>query len=314
MTLAGLALVLWVVNTSVFVDTRENETRLIAHRGVHQIYVGTDRTNDACHAAPVAPIRHTFIENTVPSMREAFRLGADVVEIDVHLTRDDVFAVFHDWTLDCRTEGRGVTHERTYAELTNLDVSYGIDDGSGTYPLRGKGRGLMPSLEDVLSTDLGGRFLVNFKSRRAREGVALSKLLDDPARRSRVWAVYGGAPPTREARRRLPAMRGFDRGTLRACLLRYFAFGWTSYVPEACRTGVVAVPIDYAPFLWGWPHRFTKRMEAAGTSVVLLGAYDGSGFSSGIDTEAAFQDVPDRFDGYVWTNRIEIIGPLLKAN
>ena len=38
-------------------------------------------------------------------MRAAFDSGADVVELDVHLTPDGKFAVFHDWTLDCRTDG-----------------------------------------------------------------------------------------------------------------------------------------------------------------------------------------------------------------
>ena len=36
-------------------------------------------------------------------MRAAFAAGADIVEFDVHPTSDGQFAVFHDWTLDCRT-------------------------------------------------------------------------------------------------------------------------------------------------------------------------------------------------------------------
>lgn len=36
------------------------------------------------------------IENTVPSVRQAFRAGISVVEVDVQLTRDDEVAVFHD--------------------------------------------------------------------------------------------------------------------------------------------------------------------------------------------------------------------------
>ena len=37
-------------------------------------------------------------------MRAAFAAGADIVELDIHPTTDGQFAVFHDWTLDCRTE------------------------------------------------------------------------------------------------------------------------------------------------------------------------------------------------------------------
>jgi glycerophosphoryl diester phosphodiesterase len=39
---------------------------------------------------------HGFIENTIPSMQAAVAAGAQVIELDVHLTPDNVFAVFHD--------------------------------------------------------------------------------------------------------------------------------------------------------------------------------------------------------------------------
>lgn len=307
---------LWVANTSLFSDRSHHRTKLLAHRGVHHVYVGRDRSSDACQASPVAQVEHSFIANTLPSMREAFRLGADAVEIDVHLTRDNRFAVFHDWTLDCRTNGSGVTREHTVAELKALDVGYRIDDGSGRFPLRGRGVGEMPLLRELLQVELPGRVLVNFKSNDAQEGLAFAQLLqrtaqDETGAVSKVMGVYGGAPPTEAALRELPALRGYTRASVRHCLSRYFALGWSGYVPSACRNGLIAVPLDYTPYLWGWPHRFTARMKAAGTDVILLGPYDGSGYSSGIDDEAALARVPERFNGYVWTNRIEVIGPAL---
>ena len=48
-------------------------------------------------------------------MQAGFAAGADVVELDVHPTTDGEFAVFHDWTLDCRTDGHGVTREHSMA-------------------------------------------------------------------------------------------------------------------------------------------------------------------------------------------------------
>ena len=56
-------------------------------------------------------------------------------------TRDGQFAVFHDWALDCQTDGASVTRHRTLDELRARDVDYRIDDGSGTLPLRGRGVG-----------------------------------------------------------------------------------------------------------------------------------------------------------------------------
>ena len=44
----------------------------------------------------------------------------------------------------------------------------------------------------------------------------------------------------------------------------------------------------------------------------LLGPYGGSGFSSGIDTVEQFESAPTDFDGYIWTNRVEVIGHLMR--
>lgn len=316
--IAVLAIGLWLANTSLFADTTAHRTKLIAHRGVHHVYAGTDRSNDACHAAPVEPIEHSLIQNTIPSMREAFRLGAHAVEIDVHPTTDGRFAVFHDWTLDCQTNGSGVTRERTMGELKALDVGYRIDDGSGTFPLRGKGVGALPSLREVLDAELPGPVLVNFKSRDAEEGRAFARALNEADVRSvilqsTILGVYGGGPPAQTALDALPNLRGYTRGSVRRCLVRYLALGWSGYVPASCRDTLVAVPIDYSPYLWGWPHRFTSRMRRAGTEVIVLGPLDATGFSSGIDDADMLARVPAHFDGFVWTNRIDVIGPVART-
>ncbi|MGB0867372.1 MAG: glycerophosphodiester phosphodiesterase family protein [Granulosicoccaceae bacterium] len=314
--LSVIVAALWVVNSSVWVGTEHHRTRLLAHRGVHQVYAGKERHRDTCNASSVAPIVHPFIANTLDSMSAAFAHGADVVELDVHLTPDGVFAVFHDWTLGCQTDGEGVTHRQNFAYLQSLDIGYGYSADAGkSYPLRGSGVGKMPSLTEVLQAQLGGQYLINFKSRRAEEGDALHKMLQrNPSFGSQIFAVYGGAEPVRALRQRQPEMAGFDRDSLKQCFTRYLALGWSGYVPHACRQGLLAVPANYAPFLWGWPHRFTQRLAKLGTDVILWGPYDGSGFSSGIDQPSQLALIPEHFDGLVWSNKIEVLGPLIGAH
>lgn len=130
-------------------------------------------------------------------MRAAFAAGADIVEFDVHRTADGHFAVFHDWTLDCRTNGRGVTRERTLAELKVLDIGYGYTaDGGQTFPFRGKGVGLMPSLDEVLAAFPDKQFLIDIKSNDPEEGRALAERLSrlSPHQRA-LLMVYGGERP-----------------------------------------------------------------------------------------------------------------------
>jgi len=316
LVLLVLVFALWINNTSLFIDASNNGsiTRLIARRGVHQIYTGENRTNHTCRAESVKPIQHHFIENTIASMQAAFEYGADVVELDVHLTTDNILAVYHDWRLECQTDGTGVTNKQSYDYLKTLDLGYGFTDDGKTFPLRGAGIGQMPTLQDVFSADLPGEFLVNFKSRRESYGRRFVELLPHIKHRGRLFGVYGGgAGAVRITSELEPSVRGFDRDALKSCLKNYLFLGWSGRVPTSCRNRIIVIPIDYAPYLWGWPHKFTNRMKAANTEVILWGPYDGSGFSSGIDDLDTLSRVPDYFDGYIWTNKIELIGPVVKA-
>jgi glycerophosphoryl diester phosphodiesterase len=128
-----------------------------------------------------------------------------------------------------------------------------------------------------------------------------------------VWGVYGGGPPTRRTRDRLegPLVAFTARDTMQ-CLLQYLGLGWTGHIPAPCRDTAVMVPINLAWLLWGWPSLFVHRMHAAGTEVILSGPYmAGDVGTSGIDTLELLAQVPQPFAGYLWTNRIEVIGPAL---
>lgn len=315
----GLAVIVTAVylwNASWLAPAQTGETRLIAHRGVYQNFDRTNLTNDTCTATrmlePIVP----EIENTLPSMRAAFAAGADYVELDVHPTTDGKFAVFHDWTLDCRTEGTGETRARDMAYLKTLDVAYGYTaDGGQTFPLRGTGIGMMPELSEVMASFPEGRFLINFKSREAREGDMLAAFIDaNPQWAPMIWGVYGGDPPTARAKELKPELASFTRSGLVSCLLQYEGYGWTGIVPEACRNTKIMVPINVAPWIWGWPNRFLQRMRDSGSEVILLGpvAWNDPG-TSGIDSPQEARAVPPNFPGYVWTNAIATIAPIIRS-
>jgi glycerophosphoryl diester phosphodiesterase len=59
-------------------------------------------------------------ENSLLAFRSATAMGADYLELDVHLTRDDEVVVIHDPTLDRTTTGAGPVRDRTLAELAPL--------------------------------------------------------------------------------------------------------------------------------------------------------------------------------------------------
>lgn len=306
---------IWLGNTSAFSERPAGEPLLLAHRGLAQGYGREGLTGETCTAERMTPPRHDFLENTLRSMNAAFALGADVIEFDVHPTTDGQFAVFHDWTVDCRTEGAGRTRDHSLAALKMLDVGHGYTaDGGNTFPFRGKGIGLMPSMDEVLAAFPDRHFHINVKSADPAEGDALGMRLSQllPEERSRLTLV-GAEEPLMAAKKLVPDIRTLSRRALKSCILRYAGLGWTGYVPQDCRDTALLVPINVAPWLWGWPDRFLDRMNAVGTRVYVLGPYGGEGFSQGLDDPAMLDRLPAGYSGGISTDAIDIIAPALAA-
>jgi glycerophosphoryl diester phosphodiesterase len=313
LTLAAGAL--FILNTSMLARPPEGRITLLSHRGVHQDFPREGLTNDTCTASRIYPPTHSFIENTLPSIGAAFAAGADMVEVDIHPTTDGEFAVFHDWTLDCRTNGQGVTREHTMAELRALDLGYGYTaDGGETFPLRGVGVGMMPTLREVLAAFPARRFLINFKSNEAGEGDRLIAYLDaTPGADYGRLAFYGAAPADR-VRALRPELRTLSRRRLIDCAKSYMLTGWIGHVGAPCRNTIIFVPSNYGWVAWGWPNRFLARMRSAGSDVVIVdairrGERPGVG---GIDDAEAFAAIPRGWRGGVATDRIEVIGPIAR--
>lgn len=61
-------------------------------------------------------------ENTLCSFYLGLVQGANGIETDVHMTKDNVLVLFHDDTIDRVTNGKGSISDYTYKELQNFDV------------------------------------------------------------------------------------------------------------------------------------------------------------------------------------------------
>ena len=309
-----VALALAVIVNASFWTQYKAPLTVLAHRGLAQTYHRDGLTNETCTAARIYPPEHPYLENTIASMKAAFAAGADIVEFDVHPTTDGHFAITHDWRLECRTNGTGVTRNHTLAELQRLDIGYGYTaDGGKTFPFRGKGVGLMPSLDEVLATFPDRRFLINVKSNDPHEGDLLAdRLLQLPSEQLARLMSYGGDRPMATLHERIPKMRTTSRKSVVACGTRYLALGWTGYVPEACRNSIILMPVNAGFLLWGWPNLFFERMNGAGTEVFVTGPYtSGDPGTVGIDRAEDIARLPDDFSGGIWTNRVDCIAPKL---
>ena len=296
-------------NASTFGAETHSPPLLLAHRGVSQTYPAQGVTDTTCTADRIYPPTHALLENTLASIEASLKAGASIVEIDVHPTTDGEFAVFHDWTLECRTDGRGRTRDHNMLELKALDIGYGYTADQGkTFPFRGKGVGQMPSLAEVLHAFPVQALLINVKSRSAKEGEQLADyLLKWPRERRKNLAIYGDEIPISIVRTRVSDVLTMSRDSLKACLLGDVMIGWSGAVPWQCEKTLVLVPISHSKWLWGWPNAFVQRMEQVGSRVFVMGAYQG-GPSRGIDSIEELDALPPNYRGGIWTNEIELIG------
>ena len=64
-------------------------------------------------------------ENTLRSFVAAQQAGLDVIELDLHLSKDGALVVMHDADVDRTTDGRGPIADKTLAELRALDAGRG---------------------------------------------------------------------------------------------------------------------------------------------------------------------------------------------
>lgn len=101
-------------------------------------------------------------ENTMSAFLLAQRLGADGVELDVHLTADGKVVVCHDADIKRTSDGAGVIEDMTYEELVSRDFGYSAVFGS-----RFEGERI-PLLEEVYRALLPYDMVINVELKKSR--------------------------------------------------------------------------------------------------------------------------------------------------
>lgn len=304
----------YINNASWLREVPSGELTLLAHRGVHQTYSKEDLPRHGCTANRIDPPQHNFLENTIDSIQAAFSLGAEIVEIDIHPTTDGKFAVFHDWKIDCRTNGNGTTREHSLAYLQSLDIGYGYTHDNGeSYPFRGQFIGKMPSLTEVLDRFSEQKFLINIKSNSSAEADLINQFLQNrPHEDLSRLSFYGGNKPVSRLLSLRPELTGFGKKSVKKCATQYVLLAWTGYIPTACRNTMLLIPKDYAPYFWGWPQLFVSRMEKVNTSVILVDQSDGH--MDGIDDPIEISELSKDYRGIIWTDKIEQLSSFEASN
>lgn len=111
--------------------------------------------------------RAVLPENTIPAFEHAIQAGADVLELDLGVTKDNVLVVSHDPTIN-PTICTGAPPKTPIRQLT-LEQLKTIDCGSLKNPLYAKQKPVpgakIPTLDEVLALARRGKFEFNIETK-----------------------------------------------------------------------------------------------------------------------------------------------------
>ena len=118
-------------------------------------------------------------ENTLAAFRSAYDLGADGIELDVRLTRDEQLIVFHDRCLNRTSNGKGPVNRSTLADIQSLNVG-------SWYSPQFKGEKAL-TLDEVFES-LPADYLINVEMKAVFKGVRLiAQRVAEIVRRHERW-------------------------------------------------------------------------------------------------------------------------------
>jgi glycerophosphoryl diester phosphodiesterase len=124
--------------------------------------------------------------NTLYAFERAVSLGADAIELDIHLSADGVLIVRHDPVVETTTDGRGAIRDLTLDEIKALDAGFTwtADEGQ-SFPFRGQGI-TIPTLDEVIQAFPDTWINIDIKPQEAHAAIQLSRALNQYKASDRV--------------------------------------------------------------------------------------------------------------------------------
>ncbi|RKI14192.1 glycerophosphodiester phosphodiesterase [Corallococcus sp. AB030] len=183
-------------------------------------------------------------ENTLEAFQRAVHTHrTDMLELDVHLSRDGEVIVAHDDTLERCTDGEGPLAALTLAQLRKLDAGHRFTPDEGrTFPFRGQGVRL-PTLREVLRAFPTLRLNVELKPDVPGAEAVLARLLTEEAALGRVCLGSEQDVIAERLHEELPdACHFYPRDALAAFVLALKA---GEAPPEDARYSVLDMPLYF---------------------------------------------------------------------
>jgi len=259
-------IILGVVNAYLLTPTLVQKGKIVAYRGGGSEVNYLQLSETGCTATSLKESTANTVENTLQAVAKSVNAGADTLHLNVHRTADDELVVFHDWTLDCATDGAGELHKATFNQLKNVDVGYGytFDDGA-TFPFRGKGFRIS-KLEQFYQLYPDYEFWLNLKNIDQRSFDVLYSFL---AKENAKTVIVTSPQGIDWFKSKDSSLEVISVKSVKKCALDYLLIGWAGMIPDACKNTVLLIPPSKTKYFWGYPQRFAARLQKHGSKAYL---------------------------------------------
>ena len=217
---AILAIIFFVFIVSVLVNPKApskpyydgvSGTLVIAHQGGDGVWPG----------------------DTMYAFEKAVEIGADVLEMDAHITKDGRVVLMHDEKVDRTTDGTGLIEDLTLDELKQLDAAYKwSNDGGQTFPYRGMGI-QVPTLDELFEKFPQMRYVIEIKMTANPMETPMCDLIRKYDMQDRVLIASFHDEAMKNFRAVCPEVAtSASRGEVTQYVLLGKAFLWGFYIPK----------------------------------------------------------------------------------
>ena len=126
-------------------------------------------------------------DNSIPAIKKAIEVGADMIELDVRTTKDGKLVLMHDETINATTNGTGNVADLTLEQIK----SYTMDRGGAAYKENGQTISV-PTFEEAMLAVKGQKIYVNLDIKAVKSPTMLLSILDKTGTMNQVM-IYGGS-------------------------------------------------------------------------------------------------------------------------
>jgi glycerophosphoryl diester phosphodiesterase len=237
--------------------------------------------------------RGLWPENTLYAFEQAVELGVDVLEMDIHATKDGELVVIHDSTVDRTTNGIGSVQSFTLVDLKKLDAGYrwSNDDGQ-TFPFRGQGV-TVPTLDEVFTAFPEVLMNIEIKQSQPSIVVPLCQMIRSYGKGDQVIVAAFDTDTIREFRRVCPGVAtAFGEDEARVFFALSLVYLGSVYSPPA---EALQVP-EYSGDLHVVTERFVNAVHRRNVDVHVWTVNDVDDMRRFLDlgVDGIITDHPDR--------------------